>query len=128
MEGFIKTLVGERGYGFITGEDGQDYFFHHSACPNAATFYDLCEGDRVLFEAKESEKGPRGTPCEGGHLERTTCRPNVELCLSSASLGHERGATDLSVARVNHYIGLIIRISALCWGTEVEDPSAISVA
>ncbi|WP_296154502.1 cold-shock protein [Ruminococcus sp.] len=28
MRGRIKRFIEDKGYGFITGEDGQDYFFH----------------------------------------------------------------------------------------------------
>jgi hypothetical protein len=31
--GTIKKLVGERGFGFITAQDGSELFFHHSAAP-----------------------------------------------------------------------------------------------
>ena len=30
MKGTVKKFDKEKGYGFITGEDGQDYFFHYS--------------------------------------------------------------------------------------------------
>ena len=30
MRGRIKRFIEDKGYGFITGEDGQDYFFHIS--------------------------------------------------------------------------------------------------
>ncbi len=30
LNGKIKRIVAERGFGFITGEDGTDYFFHRS--------------------------------------------------------------------------------------------------
>ena len=30
MKGTVKKFDKEKGYGFITGEDGKDYFFHYS--------------------------------------------------------------------------------------------------
>lgn len=44
----------KKGYGFIQGEDGQDYFVHHSAVQQG-TF--LRENDRVSFEPVETDKG-----------------------------------------------------------------------
>ena len=58
MKGFIKKLVPERGFGFITGQDGVDRFFHRSAV--AGSFDDLDEGADVEFDADDgSAKGPR---------------------------------------------------------------------
>ena len=31
MKGTVKMFNKEKGYGFIRGEDGKDYFFHYSA-------------------------------------------------------------------------------------------------
>ena len=62
MTGEIKKLVRDRGFGFITAEDGQDIFFHASALEPGA--YDsLSEGDAVQFEIEEGDrgKGPRAT-------------------------------------------------------------------
>lgn len=52
MRGNIQRKVEERGYGFIYGEDGKDYFFHISQilyCP----WDELDEGEAVEFEGKE---------------------------------------------------------------------------
>ncbi len=59
MTGKIKKLIPERAFGFITGEDGKDYFFHRS---EAIGFEDLYEGDAVTFDADSgprAAKGPR---------------------------------------------------------------------
>ena len=58
MMGIVKRLK-ETGFGFITpdGEE-KDIFFHSSALVNVA-FDDLREGDKVSFDAEDSEKGPR---------------------------------------------------------------------
>jgi cold shock protein len=59
MTGKIKKLIPERGFGFITGEDGKDYFFHRT---ETIAFEDLYEGDQVSFEADtgpNAAKGPR---------------------------------------------------------------------
>ena len=60
MKGFIKKLNTERGFGFITGQDGVDRFFHRSVV--AGSFHDLDEGQDVEFEedtSPRSLKGPR---------------------------------------------------------------------
>lgn len=59
MTGTIKRLARDRGFGFIQGENGQDYFFHQSELRGGLTFTELKEGQRVTFEPREAEKGPR---------------------------------------------------------------------
>ena len=45
-----------KGYGFIEGDDGKDYFVHYKALPEG-TF--LNENDRVTFEPAETDRGPQ---------------------------------------------------------------------
>ncbi len=54
MKGKIKFFNHEKGFGFITGDDGKDYFVHSSALQNDIV---LDEGDSVEFSV---EKGDRG--------------------------------------------------------------------
>lgn len=56
MEGTVKRLERQKGFGFIRTTAGAEYFFHRSA---VADFDTLQEGDRVLFEEEASTKGPR---------------------------------------------------------------------
>lgn len=58
MKGHIESLTAERGFGFITAEDGRDYFFHRSGL-EGISIRDLSEDQPVEFEPVESEKGPR---------------------------------------------------------------------
>lgn len=58
MNGTIKRLVSEKGFGFIAAGDGNEYFFHQSAC--AGAFDDLREGQTVTFDKGDGPKGPRG--------------------------------------------------------------------
>ncbi len=59
MKGTIKRLVGDKGFGFIAADDGQEYFFHQSAC-NEGDFRGLREGQHVTFDKGQGPKGPRG--------------------------------------------------------------------
>ena len=57
--GSIKRIVSDKGFGFIAADDGQEYFFHQSAC-NGTAFEQLREGQAVTFEKGQGPKGPRG--------------------------------------------------------------------
>ena len=59
FNGTVKRLVSEKGFGFILAEDGNEYFFHQSAC-NGVPFDGLREGQAVTFEKGQGPKGPRG--------------------------------------------------------------------
>jgi len=54
MEGTVNWFNIKKGYGFVKGEDGQDYFIHYTAVPKSVF---LKEGDRVSFEPAQTEKG-----------------------------------------------------------------------
>lgn len=58
MTGTIKRLNTDKGFGFISNETGQEYFFHQSAIYGEG-IADLREGDSVEFEVGEGPKGPR---------------------------------------------------------------------
>jgi CspA family cold shock protein len=57
--GTIKKVVADRGFGFITAEDGKEYFFHRSALQAPLDFDSLRGGERVSFEVEAGPKGPR---------------------------------------------------------------------
>ena len=56
--GKIKKLVRERGFGFISGTDGREIFFHQSSLVDLK-FETLSEEQAVEFEVEKSPKGPR---------------------------------------------------------------------
>jgi CspA family cold shock protein len=58
MNGRIKRMVGDKGFGFITGSDGTEYFFHQSAC-TTTRFDEMREGQNVTFTVGQGPKGPR---------------------------------------------------------------------
>jgi cold shock protein len=57
--GTIKKLVSERGFGFITAEDGKDYFFHKDGLTGSLDFDRLVGGESVSFDVEAGPKGPR---------------------------------------------------------------------
>ena len=59
--GTIKKVIADRGFGFITAEDGKDYFFHRGGLQPSLDFDRLTGGERVTFEIESSPKGPRAT-------------------------------------------------------------------
>jgi cold shock protein len=62
--GTIKKLVSERGFGFITADDGKDYFFHRSAVASPLDFDRLTGGEKVQFEIEQDPKGARARNVE----------------------------------------------------------------
>jgi len=57
--GRIKKVVADRGFGFITADDGKDFFFHRSAVRASIDFDRLSGGESVEFDIEQSPKGPR---------------------------------------------------------------------
>jgi cold shock protein len=56
--GTVKWFNDDKGFGFLTPEDGsKDCFVHHSAI-QADGFRSLKEGDRVEFDVVQGQKGP----------------------------------------------------------------------
>ena len=60
LEGKVKWFNPRKGYGFIGTDDGRDVFVHYSSI-NGDGFKTLGEGDVVLFDIAEGEKGLRAT-------------------------------------------------------------------
>jgi CspA family cold shock protein len=56
LHGTVKWFNAAKGYGFISGQDGEDVFVHFSAIQTSG-YKSLNEGDEVEFE---KEKGPKG--------------------------------------------------------------------
>lgn len=56
MTGKVKWFNAEKGYGFITSDEGKDIFVHYSAI-QADGFRSLEEGQKVSFEIVKSDRG-----------------------------------------------------------------------
>ncbi len=54
MEGSVKWFNRKKGFGFINGDDGEDYFIHHTSLKQG-TF--IRDNDRVSFDSVETERG-----------------------------------------------------------------------
>ena len=59
-EGTVKWFNDNKGFGFITQEDGDDVFVHHTSIEGEG-FKSLAEGDKVQFEVTQGPKGPQAS-------------------------------------------------------------------
>ncbi len=57
-KGTVKWFNDSKGFGFITPEEGEDVFVHHTSIQSEG-FKSLSEGDQVEFEVEQGEKGPK---------------------------------------------------------------------
>ena len=56
MKGKIKFFNEVKGFGFIAGEDGKEYFVHSTGLASGTS---VREGDSVTFEIEQGDKGPK---------------------------------------------------------------------
>ena len=60
MKGTVKWFNDEKGFGFITSEEGNDVFAHYSEIQSEG-FKKLEEGQDVTFDVTQGAKGPQAT-------------------------------------------------------------------
>jgi cold shock protein len=63
MLGTIKFFKEDKGFGFITGEDNQEYFLHVSQIKMIDSDNIPFTGDKVEFEPKKTNKGLQARSC-----------------------------------------------------------------
>jgi len=56
MKGTVKFFNVMKGFGFVAGEDGKEYFVHKTALEAGVT---LSENDSVTFDVEEGDRGPK---------------------------------------------------------------------
>jgi len=56
MNGKIKFFNKMKGFGFIAGEDGKEYFVHTTGLKSGVS---VMENDEVVFEVEQGDKGPK---------------------------------------------------------------------
>jgi Cold shock proteins len=60
IQGVVKWFSAEKGYGFITPDEGPDVFVHYSAIQSSG-YRKLEAGDKVEFEITEGPKGKQAS-------------------------------------------------------------------
>jgi cold shock protein len=68
--GKVKKLVRDRGFGFISDNDGRELFFHKSGVEG--NFDSFNEGQSVEFDVESSPKGPRAINVKAGANQETS--------------------------------------------------------
>lgn len=63
-KGTVKWFNNQKGYGFISDEEGNDVFVHYSGL-SMEGFKTLTEGQEVSFEVIDGAKGPQATNVTG---------------------------------------------------------------
>ena len=66
-QGTVKWFNAEKGFGFISREDGSDVFVHFSAIQGDG-FKTLEEGQAVTFDVEDSDRGPQAVNVEKTHV------------------------------------------------------------
>ena len=63
MKGKVKFFNEAKGFGFIAGDDGKEYFVHSTGLNSGVS---IREGDSVTFEIEQGDKGPKAAKVSKG--------------------------------------------------------------
>ena len=63
--GTVKWFSDEKGFGFITPDEGTDDLFVHQSAIVGEGFRSLSEGAKVSYESESGDKGPRAVNVQG---------------------------------------------------------------
>jgi len=58
MKGKVKFFNESKGFGFIAGEDGKEYFVHNTGLNPGVS---ITKDDSVTFEIEQGDKGPKAS-------------------------------------------------------------------
>ena len=61
MKGSVKFFNVGKGFGFIAGEDGKEYFVHQTGLKQGVTLH---ENDSVTFDVTQGDRGPKAINVE----------------------------------------------------------------
>ena len=94
MRGTVKWFNSEKGYGFITPDDGsKDLFVHHSAIQGGG-FRTLAEGEPVEFEVVPGAKGPAAENVVRLNAPASSAGPSPGSRERRGERGRGRGGAD----------------------------------
>lgn len=138
MDGTVTSFLADKGYGFVRGDDGRDYFLHLS---DVAQKVPVVEGQRVSFETSATPRGYRARKARPVPLDgdtRYVLADGVTLSRENAVRGWDvlvtsrwrihgsaRGAPDDARSELHRHARMIGANAVLClsyYATEGSEP------
>jgi len=89
--GTVKWFSDQRGFGFITLDEGEGEAFVHHTAIQAEGFKTLSEGDRVEFDVMQGEKGPKAENVRKLAGDEATEEPVAEVAEEETTEETEAG-------------------------------------
>ena len=101
MTGTVKWFNAEKGYGFITPDDGTEDVFVHFSAIVADGYKKLLEGQKVTFETEPDPRGAKGVRATNVVAQPEDCCPQTQrnACRTAAGIflcSQEKGASGFS--------------------------------